>query len=120
MSLWEKIKLLFAARKAAKEVSKMNLKSSFLSGEFWSHILVIVGLAEGALHGILPPAIAAKIGAVLVSAFAIYRTALKLAQIIAAMTKSTKDDEIVAKLSTIDDLIQGKFPGVVPVEPVEK
>lgn len=119
MTILEKIKLFFAAKKVLNQIEGVNMKSGWKSTEFWINLVSIAATLYGALGGLIPPALGLKIAAILLIAYTVSRSLVKAAAAIAAITSTPKDDAIVAGIGKVLDAIKDKFPGVEkpPVEP---
>jgi len=101
---YKSIKALF---KIKSEVSKMSLNEIKTSEGRLTLLLNIIAV-YGAVQGFLPAALVAKIAVISVAAYAIARALVKAAGEIAKVTKSTKDDVIVAEAEKVLDAVAPK------------
>lgn len=112
MNIFKKISLALKAKKALnqieKEVKTMEGKK-WLEREFILSIIGIAGTLWAAAQGFLPPETAAKVGLWIITAFTVSRTLIKAAESIAKLTKTTKDDEIVAAVAQVLDKAESIF-----------
>ena len=70
-------------------------------------LLNIIGIYS-AIQGFIPAPLMAKVAVASVGIYAIARSALKIAEVIAGMTKNVKDDALVAEAKKVLDLIEKK------------
>ncbi len=109
MNIFKKISLLLKARKVLKEVTTMD-KNKWFEREFILNAMGIAATIWGMLDGFIPKEWGLKIVAGLVIIYTICRSVIKLAAVVASFTKSTKDDEFVAKITKVLDVIGEKIP----------
>lgn len=104
MSIFAKVKALWALNKEIKKMSISELKTSEGRLQLIMQILNIYA----AVHGFIPPALAAKIAAIALAAYTIGRALVKAAEAIAKLTPSPKDDKIVEEAGKLLDAVAPK------------
>ncbi len=104
MSVFAKLKALWAIN---KEIKKMNLSELKTSEGRLTLIMNIVAI-YGSVQGFLPAALTAKIAVFSVAAYAIARSLTKAAEAIAKLTPSPKDDVVVAEVDKVLDAVAPK------------
>lgn len=101
------IKQIRALLKIKGELKNMKMSELQTSEGRLTILTNILGIWS-ALHGFIPAPLMAKLTVVSVGIYAIARSALKIAEVIAGMTKNVKDDAVVAEAKVIVDKIEGK------------
>lgn len=109
MNIFKKVGLLFKARKVLSEVKKMD-KNKWFEREWLMSVAGIIGTVWAMLEGFLPKETSVKILGAILAIYVASRTILKGLEILAKLTKSTKDDEWIAKISAALDIMGEKLP----------
>lgn len=104
MSIFAKIKALWALNKEINKMSISELKTSEGRLQLIMQILNIYA----AVQGFIPPALAAKISAIALAAYTIGRALVKAAEAIAKLTPTPKDDKIVEEAAKVLDAVAPK------------
>jgi len=104
MNIVGKLKMLWTLN---KEVSKMKV-SEIKTSEGRLALLLNIITVYSAVQGILPPTLVAKIAMVSVSVYTIGRAAVKFAEVLVKLTKSEKDDKVVAEVGALLDVASDK------------
>lgn len=73
MNIFEKIKLLWKVNKEFEIIKGAYMKQGWKSTEFWGTALASIGSIAGALSGIIPPELAAKITLISTSLYTLLR-----------------------------------------------
>lgn len=105
MSIFAKIKALWALNKEINKMSISELKTSEGRLQLIMQILNIYA----AVQGFIPPALAAKIAAIALAAYTIGRALVKAAEAIAKLTPTPKDDKIVEEAAKVLDAVAPKI-----------
>ncbi len=82
---------------------------SFFSRKFILTVATAIASFWGAAQGFLPQELAVKIAGAVAAVYVIVNGLIKVAQIIAPMTKTTKDDEAILDLIEAVELLKGKI-----------
>jgi hypothetical protein len=90
----KKIKLLLTTLSVINKLKGAGMKSGIKTTEFWLSILAISLQVWMAVNGLIPAEISAWIVALVTAVWVGFRT-------IAKITKSTKDDELIAKIEEL-------------------
>jgi len=100
-------KQIWAVFKIKGELKNMKI-SELQTSEGRLIILTNILGIWSALHGFIPAPLMAKLTVASVSFYVIARSALKIAEVIAGMTKNIKDNAVVAEAKVMLDKVEGK------------
>jgi len=104
MNIIQKVKSLW---KIKTEVGKMKM-SEIKTSEGRLALLLNVIAIYSAVQGFLPPDLVAKISVVSLAIYTAGRALVKAAEAIVKLTKSEKDDAIVAEAAAVLDAVKPK------------
>lgn len=103
-NLFKQIRALFKIKGEIKNMKMSELQTSEGRLTILTNILGI----WSALHGFIPAPLMAKLTVASVGIYAVVRSAIKIAEVIAGATKNVKDNAVVAEAKVIMDKIEGK------------
>lgn len=110
MNILQKVSALW---KLNKEVSKMKL-SELNTSEGRLALLMNIVTIYSAVQGFLPPELVAKIGVVSLAIYTGGRALVKAAQELVKLTKTDKDDKVVAEIDKALEAAAGKSQAPKP------
>lgn len=94
MNVFKKLRLLYLASRLYRKLKEGIKMKKWLEREWILTVLGIIASIWGAVQGLIPADLSAKIVAGIIMVFAIARAIVKF-------TATTKDDEILAKIEEI-------------------
>ena len=105
MDLFDKVKIIWQVRKILKQIKearKMKETKTELYVSLASEIMILISF----LLKLVPPEVAVKATVIIAGIYAFCRSAVKIAKIIAEITTTKKDDEIIQILEEILEKVQ--------------
>ena len=117
MNIIQKVRALLAVRKAFSKIQEAAMKSGWKSTEFWLNLVGIVASVWSAVGGFIPPALAVKIAAVLLIAYTLARTLVKVAEVVVKLTATNKDDIVVSGINQVLNKIEEVFKPKIEEKP---